>query len=171
VKTLRQLVNAKGRDSAAVIVWASICLTALRVSLEAANRLVLWRVYGSTVVARQHLSMVRIKPVLMVSNGDILRGWGFIHFLFGISLWIPVSVGVLIVVFKYATPQWWREQRESGGKTSPGAVGIVATLVMFVCIPGKLGFVPAMALGLSAAILGLSWLHSRIASHPVRDPE
>ena len=146
------------RDSAAMIVWAGVCFSALRVSLEAANKFVLWRVYGSRVVARQHLTIVRIKPVLLVSNGDILRDWGFIHFLLGIAMWLALSVGVLIILFKYVTPGWSRGWSENGGRMAPGAIGIVTTLMMFVCIPGTLRFLPAMGLGLTSTILGLSWL-------------
>lgn len=65
------------RGSAAIIVWSSVTLSALRLSLEAANRLILWHLYGYNTVTHDHLSIVRIKPNLLVSNEDVLKGWGF----------------------------------------------------------------------------------------------
>ena len=79
-------------DSFPLILWASVCLTMLRLCLEAAAWLVLWQVYGRQTVAGLHLSMVRIKPELVVSNGDVLRGFGPLHFFYGVGLWIPTTV-------------------------------------------------------------------------------
>ena len=81
-----------------------------------------------------------------------------IHDLIGISLWIPLSIAILVLVFKYITRKWWKEQSQRGSNMSPGAIAIVATLILFVCIPGRLAFTPAMVLGISAAILGLFWI-------------
>ena len=44
-------LNRKDSGSAALIVWGSIYLSLLRLSLEAANRLILWHLYGYTTVA------------------------------------------------------------------------------------------------------------------------
>jgi hypothetical protein len=101
---MREFVRREGRGTAALIVWSSICLTVLRLSLEASNRLILWHLYGYRTVANYNLSIVRVKPELVVSNGDVLKGWGFIHYLIGVSLWIPVSTIALVLLFKHVTP-------------------------------------------------------------------
>lgn len=153
-----KFISRADSESAAMIVWSSVTLTAMRLSLEAANRLILWHLYGHATVAHDHLSIVRVKPQLVVSNGDMLKGWGFFHFLMGVSLWLPTTAIVLTLLFKYVTPQWWREQSRRGGSGPGGALGGAAILIMFLCIPGTLEFVPAVSLGLAAAILGLFWL-------------
>lgn len=154
-----KFISHADSGSAATIVWSSVTLTALRLSLEAANRLILLHLYGYNTVTHDHLSIVRVKPELVVSNGDILKGWGFFHYLIGASLWLASTLFILTLLFKYVTPQCWREQSKNGGGSPPGGViGIAGTLIMFFCIPGILEFIPAVSLGLAAAILGLFWL-------------
>ena len=143
-------------NSAALIVWGSICLTDLRLSLKASNWLILWYVYGWQIVARDHLSIVRHKPQLVVSNGDILRGLGALHFLFGVSLWILTTIAVFSLVMKLLVPQWWRQALERPTRFG-GVIGTVALLAMFVTILG-LPLVPALVLGTLAAAVGLWWL-------------
>lgn len=144
-----------------MIVWASVVLSAMRFSLETSNRLILWQAYGWQKVQHEHLSIVRIKPQLVVSNGDILRSLGPLHFLYGIALWIPLTFAILVPLFKYATPNWWR--RVSGATRwtpQPGAIGIIALLIMFFAIPGFLPPLPALSLGALATTAGLFWLRT-----------
>jgi hypothetical protein len=143
-------------NSAALIVWGSISLTDLRLSLEASNWLLLWYVYGWQRVARDHLSIVRHKPQLVVSNGDLLQGLGPLHFLFGVSLWIPTTIAVFTLVMKLFAPKWWRRALE-GPTRLGGAIGTVAVVALFVTILG-LPLVPALVFGTLAAVLGLCWL-------------
>lgn len=145
-----------------MIVWSSVTLSTMRLSSEVAKKLTLWYLYGVNTVAHDHLSIVRVKPELIVSNGDVLKGWGPFHFLISVSLWLPTTFVVLIVLFKCFTPEWWGEQSQNRGRTSPGAAGMASTLVMFFCIPGGLGFMPAVCLGLAAAVLGLFWLRASV---------
>ncbi len=155
---MRKFISRADSGSAAMIVWSSVTFSAMRLSSEVAKRLTLWYLYGVSTVAHDHLSIVRVKPKLVVSNGDVLKGWGPFHFLIGISLWLPTAFVVLTVLFKYVTPQWWQEQSKNRGGTSPGAIGMAAMLIMFFCIPGLLDLIPALSLGLVAAVLGLFWL-------------
>lgn len=148
-------------DSAAIIVWASVALTVLRLSLEASNRLILWQVYGRRAVVANHLWLVRAKPELVVSNGDVLRGFGPIHYFYGVALWIPATIAVLVLLVRYAAPRWWREASANPRKMKPGAIGVVATLLMFFTIPG-LPLVQALTLGGLAAMAGLWWLRNSV---------
>lgn len=45
-----------------------------------------------------HLWLVRAKPELVVSNGDVLRGFGPIHYFYGVALWIPATIAVLVLL-------------------------------------------------------------------------
>ena len=155
---MTELTRRSDDRSAFMVVWSSVTLSALRLSSESAKWLILWHLYGYKTIVRDHLAIVRVKPELVVSNGDILRGWGFAHFLIGVSIWLPTTMLALTLLFKWFTPQWYREYSKNGATNSGGSAGVAATLVMFFCIPGLLSFAPAMVLGLSAATLGLLWL-------------
>lgn len=150
-------------DSAAIIVWASVALTVLRLSLEASNRLILWQVYGWRTVSANHLSLVRVKPELVVSNGDVLRGFGPIHYLYGVALWIPTTIAILILLGRYAAPRWWKQASANPRTMRPGAIGIAATLFMFFAIPGLLPLRSALSLGALAAVSGLWWLRNSVS--------
>lgn len=154
-----RLLQRDDTDSAAVIVWASVVLSVMRISLETSNRLILWQAYGWQKVQHEHLSIVRVKPQLVVSNGDILRGLGPLHFLYGIALWIPLTFAILVPLLKYAAPDWWR--RVAGARRwtpQPRAIGIVTLFIMFFAIPGFLPALPALSLGALATTAGLFWL-------------
>jgi len=142
-----------------VIVWASVVLSVMRFSLETSNRLILWQAYGWQKVQRDHLSLVRFKPQLVVSNGDVLRGMGPTHFLYGIGLWIPLTFAILVPLLKYAAPDWWSRVACARRWTpQPGVIGIIALLIMFFAIPGFLPAIPALSLGVLATTAGLFWL-------------
>jgi hypothetical protein len=139
-----------------------VVFTILRLSVEASNWLVLWQVYGQRTVAHYHLSVVRIKPELVVSNGDILRGFGPIHYFYGASLWIT-TIAILVLLFRYVAPKWWELASAREAKPNPGAIGIIASLVMFFAIPTDLlPFIPALGFGTFAAAAGLWWLRNRM---------
>lgn len=134
-------------------------LSVLRFSLETSNRLILWQAYGWHKVQHEHLSIVRVKPQLVVSNGDILRSLGPLHFFYGIALWIPLTFAILVPLLKYGAPDWWvRVSSAKRWTPQPGAIGILALLIMFFAIPGFLPALPALSLGALATIAGLFWL-------------
>lgn len=161
-------------DSAALIVWGSVVLTILRLSMEAANWLVLWQIYGKRTVAQDHLSIVKIKPVLVVSNGDVLRGFGAVHWFYGVALWIPSTLAVLIPLMRYGAPGWWKRALATRRNVRPGMLGIVALLGMFFTIP-RLPVVWALAIGVPAALIGVWWLRRRVpesnGNYELSDPE
>ena len=142
----------------------------MRVSREVSNRLILWHVYGWPRILRDHLSIVGVKPMLKVSNGDVLPSMGFLHFLCGIAIWIPLTFAILIPLMKNAAPEWWRRVSTAQRWTpQPRAIGVIALLIMFFAIPGFLPAVPGLSLGALATLAGLFWLRrgSQNPSTPV----
>lgn len=77
-----KLVSA---DESARSVWLvsfmAVTTSALRIAIWAGNEITLWQLYGRERVTREHLQITRIKPKLLVSNGDVLAGIGFYHYL------------------------------------------------------------------------------------------
>ena len=149
-------------DSALLIVWASVTFTVLRLSLEASNWLILWQVYGRKTVAAGHLSLLRTKPELVVSNGDVLRGLGPIHYFYGVGLWLPTTFAVLIPLVRYAAPRWWKQASANRRKMQPSGIATVAVLVMFFAIPLLQSLLAAVTLGAFAAAAGLWWLRNSV---------
>jgi hypothetical protein len=144
------------------LLWARVCLTVLRLSLEASSRMVLWLAYGRETVARAHLSIVSTKPHLVVSNGDVLRDLGPLHFAMGVLLWIPSSVILLIVLGRCFARPWWDAAMKDARPPRPGVLGIVAAIVMFFTIP-SVSLLPAIGIGAAGATVGLIWLRSSVS--------
>jgi hypothetical protein len=141
-----------------------VVLSILRLSLEVSNRLILWQAYGWQKVQHDHLSIARIKPQLVVSNGEILRGLGPLHFLYAIALWIVLTFAILVPLLKYSAPAWWEQTASIRQWTpKPGAIGILSLLILFFAIPGFLPVVPALTLGVFAATIGLLWLRNSMS--------
>lgn len=156
-------------DSAALILWASVVITMLRLSREAAAWLVLWQVYGWRTVAIEHLSLVRIKPELVVSNGDVLRGLGKIFYLYGVGIWLPSSVLVLTVITKHLAPRWSAKASREQRRMRPRPIGAVVVLTLFAAIGGGLSLGPATILGTLAAAASTWWLRNSVRDDEVRD--
>jgi hypothetical protein len=78
-------------QSIGLVIWKAVCTATLRLSMVVANTLALWRVYGRARVLREHLQITRIKPQLVVSNGDVLRGLTFQHYVTGAAIWLASS--------------------------------------------------------------------------------
>jgi len=71
----------------------SACTTAaLKIGTRTADYLVLCHVYGPDVVAAQHLQIIGGKPNLRISNGDVLSGYNFVHFLISAAGFVVVGV-------------------------------------------------------------------------------
>lgn len=154
-------------ESAALILWVSVAFTMLRLSLEAADWLVLRQVYGRRTVAHEHLSIVSIKPELVVSNGDVLRGFAPTHYFYGISIWLPMTVVVLIGIAKYLAPRWWAKASITPRNMRPRAIGVIIALGLFGAIGGVLSLRPAITLGTIAATASTWWLRNSVGNEDV----
>jgi hypothetical protein len=135
--------------------------------MEASNWLILFYVYGRQRVIVDHLSLVRIKPQLVVSNGAVLRGLGPLHYLIGVSLWISTTLIVIFLITKYLGPAWWNEVEGSQPRT--GNIGwwirALLAIIMMVSIVGLLPLVPALTLGAVATTIGIvavRWLQTNV---------
>lgn len=163
------LFHRNDSDSAFLILWASVAITMLRLSLEAAARLVLWQVYGWHAVAREHLSLVRIKPQLVVSNGDVLRGFGTIHYLYGVGIWLSSTALLLMLISKYLTPRWSAKASREQRRMRPRAPGVVIALTLLAAIGGVLSLGPAVIVGTIAAAASTWWLRNSVRDDDVLD--
>ena len=64
-----QYESLRGR---ALVIWLVITLSMLRIASWVSGQIILIHAYGWGRVSREHLQMARLKPLLVVSNGDVL---------------------------------------------------------------------------------------------------
>ena len=108
-----------------------------------------------------HLRIIKIKPELVVSNGDVLRGYGFYHYLVGMAIWLPLTVGLLMLIYYTLLPLECREALRTGGNrraenaqrmTVFALVWVLALFFLVVSLIAALfGFT-----GISAAAAGIA---------------
>ena len=123
-KTTQESLNGQ-----ILVMFMAIAMGMLHLGIWIASRLVLFQVYGRERVLREHLQMVRIKPRLQVSNGDILWHRGLEHFLISGVIWIPATVCLFALAW-----HWWPDSYRSAvlkGTTSSGWAIFAAILIFF----------------------------------------
>ena len=97
-----QYESLRGR---ALVIWLVITLSMLRIASRVSGQIILIHAYGWGRVSREHLQMARLKPLLVVSNGDVL---------------------LVVLAFKLL-PQPYREAMKGGGMKG-GTYAIWSTL-------------------------------------------
>jgi hypothetical protein len=137
------------------------CTATLGFAIWTADQIVLRWVYGAEAVQRDQLRIVSHKPVLRVSNGDRLEGWGFWHFLITSAIWLPLAVGVLSV-FMWLVPRDCREmvKESSQGKGLPllSFVLLIPTVILVICLSPSF-----VASGLVALVaLAMAWITAAV---------
>lgn len=141
--------------------WLIICMAVgtamLRLSTVLANTLVLWRVYGRTRALREHLQITRIKPELVVSNGDVLRGLSFQHYLIDAGIWLLSSFLVILIVYRFLLPLGLQRILNQRRTNAPGSIGIVCALGLFVFVVALLPLSAALMLAFFSLLFALSW--------------
>lgn len=147
----------KDRSSILVISFMSVATAMLRLSIAAANTVVLWLRYGYGVVRRDHLTVMKIKPELVVSNGDVLYGTSFLHYGIGVTIWLLSSTSLLLVLYKCAFPKRFRLELESSRANTVGAVGALWAIGLFFLVPGLFPLGAAMMLALLSLLFALQW--------------
>jgi len=95
--TAAQKESLNGR---VLLLFICIALSTLRIGIWISNWIVLFWVYGRERVFREHLEIVKIKPLLVVSNGDVFGPLGFVHFLIAVILWMVLSISLLTFSWK-----------------------------------------------------------------------
>lgn len=151
-KVLRQRVG-----SIMLVIWMATATSALRIALWAANVITLWYLYGRTTVEHEHLRITKIKPQLVVSNGDVLRGIGGYHFLVGVAIRLPLTCGLLFLIYYALLPRQFQEvweRRPQKGQSS-GTLALLWALALFFLVPGLLATAPAPAVAAVTVFAGL----------------
>jgi hypothetical protein len=83
-----------------LVIFMVSALSMLRTAIWGASQIILFQVYGRERATREHLQLVKFKPKLVVSNGDVLWGRGFEHYLIGMAIWLPSTILILLVAWK-----------------------------------------------------------------------
>ena len=149
------------RDRDAHSVWLIVVLAVatgmLRLSVMAADTLVLWRVYGRERVLREQLAITRTKPELVVSNGDVLHGHAFPHFAVGAAIWLVATFLVVLTLYRLALPAKVQRTLKSARSNTPGGGAIIWALVLSVLVVAVLPLSAGLTLAAASVLLALSW--------------
>jgi len=117
-----------------------------------------------------HLRIIKIKPELVVSNGDVLRGYGFYHYLVGMAIWLPLTVGLLMLIYYTLLPLECREALRTGGNRRAEnaqrmtVFALVWVLALFFLVTGLLPVGWALAVGFGSMLSAVIWAR-RIPYH------
>jgi len=152
--TIKQNESLNGRF---LLVWLVTTVSMLRIAIWLASQIILLLVYGRERVFREHLQIVRMKPQLVVSNGDVLLNRGFEHYLIGVVIWIPSTTLLLFLAWKLLPKPYQDAMQQKGSTTS---WSILSTIILFFV----LNILPLhLALILAAVLLAFLLLTARSA--------
>lgn len=153
----------EGMNGRVLVLFMLIFMTSLRIAIWGASKIILFQVYGSERVAREHLEIVRIKPRLVVSNGDILEQRGFEHFLIGQLIWLPLSIAVFLLVWGLLPKPYHNAMQQP---TYSGWSVLAAIILFFAAtiVPLKL-ILLIVPLAISALLIS-AWASARAIRQP-----
>jgi hypothetical protein len=141
-----------------LVIFIAVCTSTIRIAQWAASEITLIYLYGRATVARDHLHITRMKPQIVVSNGDVLQGMGFYHYLVSVVIWLPLGIGLLLLIYYKLTPEWQQalmQVRERNQSVNAGA--LVWGLALFFLVTGLLPMGAAMALAAASVAAALIW--------------
>ena len=143
----QQIESLRGR---ALVIWLVTTLSMLRIASWVSGQILLIHAYGWVRVSREHLQMARLKPLLVVSNGDVLPTSPFVHYLIGVAIWMPSAVLLIVLAFKLL-PQPYHEAMKGGSMKGGTYSGwsILSTIFLFFALnmlPLKLALLSAFIL-------------------------
>ncbi len=154
-------VRTKVRSLSLVMAMAVMTGT-LRFAMWAANQITLSYLYGSATVRHDHLRIVRVKPDLVVSNGDVLRGIGAYHYFVGVGIWLPAALGLAFLIDRFLLPEpcrmILRERQTQRSNDKASAMALLFALPMAFLVTVWLPEVTALALAAvvaAGALIGL----------------
>jgi hypothetical protein len=126
-------VNAGGGDAgrATLRIFSACATGGLKIGLRVSDAVILRQVYGAPRVAAEGLTIVKTKPHLVVSNGDVLKDHGFIHFLIVAPFFLGVGAAGTVCGL-YALPRSMREWLHKDNQGRGGGVGCVAMIVFLI---------------------------------------
>ena len=123
----KQSESLRGR---ALVIWLVITLTTLRIASWVSGEILLIHAYGLERVSREHLQLKRLKPLLAVSNGDVLPTSPGVHYLIGVAIWIPSATLLWALAFKLL-PQPYHEAMKAG---HPAGWSILLMIFLFFAL-------------------------------------
>jgi hypothetical protein len=138
----KQSESLSGRT---LVMWLVITLTMLRIASWASGQILLIHAYGGERVSREHLQLKRLKPLLVVSNGDVLPISPFVHYLIGVAIWIPSSILLLMLAFKLL-PQPYHEAMKGGTYAGWSILSVILLFFALNMLPLKLALAAASIL-------------------------
>lgn len=147
----------RNAQSIGLIIGMAVCTSMLRLGIVLANTLVLWRVYGRAKVLKERLEITRIKPDLVVSNGDVLRGLAFQHYLVGAAVWLVSSLLAMLILYHFLLPPGLKRTLKERRTNTPGIIGTVWAFALFVLVVALLPLSAALTLALFSVICAVSW--------------
>jgi hypothetical protein len=120
-----------------VMIFSACATAGLKVGLRTSDAIILRQVYGAQRVAVEGLTIVKTKPHLVVSNGDVLEDHGFIHFLIVVPFFLGIGAGATIGGL-YALPRPIREMfnrdAKRGRENGVGCVSMVVFVILGVTL-------------------------------------
>ena len=139
----KQSESLNGR---ALVIWLVVTLSMLRIASWVSGEILVIHVYGWKRVLHEHLQLTRLKPLLVVSNGDVLPNSPALHYLIGVVIWIPSTMLSLFFVFKRLLPQPYHEAMNGGTAASWSILSIVPLFFALNLLPLKAALVSAFVL-------------------------
>jgi len=152
-KLLREKVR-----SVLFLIGVAGATSTLRIAIWAASMITLWYTYGPATVSRQHLRITRMRPELLVSNGDVLWGRSFYHYLISVGIWLPLACGVLLLIYYKFVPKRVRDLYELSQRTE-GSIWPIAQIwgIVLFFLVGLLPAAPALAVAAVSVVVALLW--------------
>lgn len=161
IMTSNFIATTAPREQDAHSVWLIIVMAVatamLRVSMALANAVVLWRVYGHARVVREHLEITRIKPELVVSNGEVLYGFALGHYAIGGAIWLVTTFLAALILYRFLLPAGMRLILGTARSNTPGILAIIWALALFLLVGAVLPVSVAIAVAGVSVLFALSW--------------
>lgn len=144
----------------AIIIVVTAAVAFLRIAVRAADRILLLLVYGRHRVLTEHLAIIKAKPDIVVSNGDVLYGKGFEHYLLGVSIWMITTIVFVQLAYRLL-PRGEREAMR--GRNSLSGTQVVIVIALFFAI-GTLPLGMSLFLAIFVITIGLllPWVRDEI---------
>jgi hypothetical protein len=117
----------KNSGSAALVVFVTVGTILARLSFEASSIILLVWTYGRDRVHGEHLRIVKYKPDMLVSNGDVLYGKGSALYLMCLVIWLASFIVIFLLAVRMLPPGE-RNALERPSKTLPPATVIAVGL-------------------------------------------
>jgi hypothetical protein len=147
----------EGMREAWLVIFMAVAASSLRIALWTANEITLWYLYGWATVERDHLRIVKTKP-LVVSNGDVLRGMGGFHYFIGIAIWLPLTFVLVSLIYYTLLPRRHRKALRAKEQTQGGsAAAVLWALALPILVTAVLPMWAALALAATSVVAALIW--------------